>query len=77
VVHEAGALLVGGHSVDDPEIKYGLSITGTIHPQKVVTNAGVQPGDRLVLTKPLRTGILATAIKARMLSSEVEQEAIR
>lgn len=77
VVHEAGALLVGGHSVDDPEIKYGLSITGTVHPKKVVTNAGAQPRDRLFLTKPLGTGILSTAIKARLLSSEVEQEAIR
>ena len=77
VVHEAGALLVGGHSVDDPEIKYGLSITGTIHPNKVITNAGARPGDRLVLTKPLGTGILATAIKARLLSGEVEKEAIR
>ena len=77
IVHEAGALLVGGHSVDDPEIKYGLSITGTIDPKKVVTNAGAQVGDQLVLTKPLGTGILATAIKGRMLSHEAEQEAIR
>jgi selenide,water dikinase len=77
IVHEAGALLVGGHSVNDPELKYGLSVTGTVHPQKVVTNAGAKPGDRLILTKPLGTGILATAIKGRMLSAEDEQEAIR
>ncbi len=77
IVHEAGALLVGGHSVDDPEIKYGLSITGIIDPQKVVTNAGAQVGDRLILTKPLGTGILTTAIKGHMLPHEAEQEAIQ
>jgi selenide,water dikinase len=77
VIHEAGAFLVGGHSVEDPELKYGLSVTGTVHPDEVVTNAGAQPGDRLVLTKPLGTGILATAIKGRMLSSEAEQEAVQ
>lgn len=77
VIHEAGALLVGGHSVDDPELKYGLSVTGIVHPDKVVTNAGAQPGDRLILTKPLGTGILATAIKGRMLSPEAEREAVR
>ncbi len=77
VIHEAGALLVGGHSVDDPEIKYGLSVTGTIHPEKVVANRGAKAGDRLILTKPLGTGILATAIKARFLPPEAEQEVIR
>ncbi len=76
VLHQAQALLVGGHSVDDPELKYGLSVTGVLHPGKVVTNAGARPGDHLVLTKPLGTGILATAIKARMVSEEVEREAI-
>ena len=75
-VHEAGALLVGGHSVDDPELKYGLSVTGLVHPDRVITNAGARPGDRLILTKPLGTGILATAIKARMLSPEAEREAV-
>jgi selenide,water dikinase len=77
VIREAGAFLVGGHSVEDPELKYGLSVTGTVHPDEVVTNAGAQPGDRLVLTKPLGTGILATAIKGRMLSSKAEQEAVQ
>jgi selenide, water dikinase len=77
IVHEAGALLVGGHSVDDPELKYGLSVTGIVHPERVITNAGARPGDRLILTKPLGTGILATAIKGRMLSAEAETEAIR
>ena len=62
-IREAGALLVGGHSVDDPEIKYGLAVTGTVHPDRILLNAGARPGDRLVLSKPLGTGILATALK--------------
>ncbi len=77
VMTEAGALLVGGHSVDDPELKYGLSVTGIVHPDRVVTNAGARPGDRLILTKPLGTGVLATAIKGGMAPPEVEAEAIR
>lgn len=76
LIHESGALLVGGHSVDDHEIKYGLSVTGIVHPEKVMTNGGCQVGDHLVLTKPLGTGILATAIKGRFISEEVEKEAI-
>ena len=63
-MREAGVLLIGGHSVDDPELKYGLSVTGTIHPRKVVKNNGGKPGDKLILTKPLGTGIISTAIKA-------------
>ena len=55
-IHEAGALLVGGHSVDDTELKYGLSVTGVVHPDKVLTNGGARVGDKLVLTKPLGTG---------------------
>ena len=66
-VAEAGALLVGGHTVDDNEPKYGLSVTGVVHPSKVVSNAGARPGDILILTKPLGTGILNTALKAEML----------
>jgi len=62
-LHEAGAILVGGHTVEDPELKYGLSVTGAIHPQKVVYNNGARPGDRLILTKPLGTGIISTAVK--------------
>jgi len=62
-IHEAGVSLVGGHSVEDQELKYGLSITGTIHPQKVVLNQGAKVGDGLVLTKPLGTGIVNTALK--------------
>ncbi|MBM4452696.1 MAG: selenide, water dikinase SelD, partial [Chloroflexi bacterium] len=55
---EAGVVLVGGHSVDDPELKYGLSVTGTIHPDKILATSGAKPGDKLILTKPLGTGIL-------------------
>ena len=75
-VHEAGAALVGGHSVEDPEIKYGLSVTGVVHPDRVLTNAGAKPGDAFILTKPLGTGILATAIKAGLASDEVQRQAI-
>ena len=63
---EAGVTLVGGHSVEDSELKYGLSVTGTIHPLKVLTNVGAKAGDRLILTKPLGTGIINTAIKGGM-----------
>lgn len=63
-MREAGVLLIGGHSVDDPEPKYGLSVMGIIHPKKVVKNNGGKPGDKLILTKPLGTGIISTAIKA-------------
>jgi selenide, water dikinase len=63
MMHEAGVILLGGHTVDDPELKYGLSVTGTVHPDKVVHNNTAKPGDRLILTKPLGTGIISTAIK--------------
>jgi selenide,water dikinase len=59
----AGAAIVGGHSIDDPEPKYGLAVTGTVHPDRVLTNAGGRTGDRLVLTKPLGAGAVATAAK--------------
>jgi selenide,water dikinase len=77
VVQEAGAMVVGGHSVEDPELKYGLSVTGTVHPDRVVTNAGARPGDRLILTKPLGTGVLATAIKGGMAAPETAAEGVR
>ncbi len=64
---EAGCALVGGHSVKDTEIKFGLSVTGVIHPKKVLTKGGGQPGDKLILTKPLGTGILNTALKGGLL----------
>ena len=65
-MHEAGVILVGGHSVEDPELKYGISVTGTVHPDKVIRNNGAKAGDRLILTKPLGTGIISTAIKGGM-----------
>lgn len=71
-IHEAGALLVGGHSIDDAELKYGLSVTGIVHPDRVLTNAGARPGDRLLLTKPLGTGIIATALKGKFAAPEAE-----
>jgi len=67
---EANVALVGGHSIEDPEIKYGLAVTGVIHPKKILTNAKAKIGDRLVLTKPLGTGIIATALKGGMASEE-------
>lgn len=62
-VHEAGAVIVGGHTVVDDEVKYGLAVTGRAHPARLLTNAAAAPGDHLVLTKPLGSGILATALK--------------
>jgi selenide, water dikinase len=73
-LREAEVALVGGHSVDDPEIKYGLSVTGTIHPRRVLTKGGARAGDRLLLTKPLGTGIVQTAHKrGRASEAAVEQ----
>ncbi len=69
-IHEAGAIIVGGHSIDDTEIKYGLSVTGIVHPDRILTNARARPGDRLVLTKPLGTGIIGTALKGEIASQE-------
>ena len=63
-MQEAGVLLVGGHSIEDDELKYGLSVTGVVHPDKVLLNRGGRVGDKLILTKPLGTGIVSTAVKA-------------
>ncbi len=63
---EAGAYLAGGHSIDDDEPKYGMAVTGLVHPERVVTNAGARPGDALVLTKPLGTGIITTGIDRQL-----------
>lgn len=63
-VEEAGAVLCGGHSVEDPEIKYGLSVSGLVDPERMATNRGLRPGDVLLLTKPIGTGVLATGLKA-------------
>ena len=73
---EAGVALVGGHSVEDPEIKYGLAVTGVIHPQKILTNAKARVGDQLVLTKSLGTGIVATALKGGMASEEAVRKIV-
>jgi selenide,water dikinase len=72
-VHEAGALVVGGHTVVDTELKYGLAVTGRAHPNFLLTNAGAKPGDQLVLTKPIGNGILATAGKRGQLSADAER----
>lgn len=76
-VEEAGALLIGGHSVEDNEPKYGLSVTGVVHPDRLVTNRGADEGDLLVLTKKLGTGIVSTAIKADLAPPPVIEEACR
>lgn len=76
-VHEAGAVLVGGHSIQDDVPKYGLSVTGFVHPDKIYKNYGCQAGDVLILTKQLGVGIVNTAVKAQMASPEAEQEVIR
>lgn len=75
-VMEAGALVVGGHTVEDDEPKFGLSVMGMVHPQKVAANSGAKPGDMLVLTKPLGVGILNTAIKADMVSGDIYKKAV-
>ncbi|OLB07379.1 MAG: selenide, water dikinase SelD [Gemmatimonadetes bacterium 13_2_20CM_69_27] len=68
VARAAGAFVLGGHSIDDPEPKYGMAVIGEVHPDRIVTNAGARPGDALVLTKPIGTGVLTTALKRDLLS---------
>ncbi len=68
--YEAGAIITGGHSILDPEPKYGLAVTGFVHPDRVLTNSGAKPGDVLFLTKPLGIGILTSAAKAEIASAE-------
>ena len=63
-VSEAGAVIIGGHTISDDELKYGLSVSGIVHPDKVVRNSTAKPGDKLVLTKPIGTGIITTALKS-------------
>ena len=75
-VNEAGCTLVGGHTVQDPELKYGLAITGMIHPDRIYTNAGARPGDRLILTKKLGTGLIANAFKTDQLTETDLAEAV-
>jgi selenide,water dikinase len=76
-VHEAGARIVGGHTVIDDELKYGLSVTGRVHPDRILTNASAQVGDLLVLTKGIGTGLLATAGKSGALSTEHDEALYR
>ena len=76
-VAEAGAVIAGGHSVVDEEVKYGLSVTGRAHPKRLLTNADAQAGDRLVLTKPLGTGLVTTAVKQGRLPESALAEAVR
>jgi selenide,water dikinase len=75
-VAEAGAVTVGGHTIDDKEPKYGLSVFGVVHPDKVVRNRGARPGDVLVLTKPIGTGVWGTAIKRGLVASDDAREVI-
>ena len=74
VASEAGIPILGGHSIDDPEPKYGLVVVGTVHPDELLTNAGGRPGDVLILTKPLGSGVLTTAIKQGLASQEEIEE---
>ncbi|GAA0115752.1 selenide, water dikinase SelD [Clostridium senegalense] len=76
-VIEAGAVIIGGHSVADDEPKYGLSVMGLVHPEKILKNYGSKVGDILILTKPLGTGILTTAIKAEMASKDAYNEGVK
>jgi selenide,water dikinase len=74
---EAGVAVIGGHTLDDPEPKFGLAVTGFVHPDRVITNAAARPGDRLVLTKPLGMGVITTGIKAERTSRPTIDEAVR
>ena len=76
ILEAANTALAGGHTIDDPEPKYGLAVTGLVHPDDLVTNSGAQPGDVLVLTKPIGTGLIATAIKRGEASPEQRNEAV-
>lgn len=75
-IREAGALLVGGHSIEDAELKYGLAVTGLVHPDLVLENGGARVGDVLLLTKPLGTGILSTAIKGGLTDANDEHRLV-
>ncbi len=76
-MREAQVTLVGGHSIDDTELKYGLSVTGVVHPDRLVTTSGAQPGDRIILTKPLGTGVVTTALKAGLAGEELARRVTR
>ena len=75
-MNEEGVVVLGGHSVDDPEMKFGYSVTGVIDPARVITNSGAQPGDVLILTKPIGTGAINTAVKNGVADPETERAAV-
>jgi selenide,water dikinase len=74
-VREAGAVVAGGHTTKDMELKCGLAVTGLVHPDRLLTNAGARPGDSLVLTKPLGTGVITTALRADLVDAETVRQA--
>jgi selenide,water dikinase len=76
IAMQAGFVVAGGHTVDDPEPKYGMAVTGIVHPDRVLTNAGLRAGQDVVLTKPLGIGVLATAIKAGRATPDQERHAV-
>lgn len=76
MVATAGGCIIGGHTVEDDELKYGLAVTGVIHPDRIIRNSTALPGDRLLLTKPLGTGVISTAIKAGMAGAGEMAEAV-
>ena len=76
IAAQAGFVIAGGHTVDDPEPKYGLAVVGEVHPDRILTNAGLRPGDVLVLTKPLGIGIVTTAIKADRCPDDLARAAV-
>ena len=74
-LEEAGVALVGGHTVADPEVKYGMAITGLVDPARLIRNGGAQPGDRLILTKPIGVGVIATALKRERAEASLVERA--
>lgn len=76
-MNEAGVIVLGGHSIDDAEIKFGYAVTGIVHPQNVITNAGARPGDALILTKPIGTGAISTGIKRGVASESAVSAAMK
>jgi selenide,water dikinase len=77
ILHQSGTVLMGGHSIEDTEIKYGLSVTGFVHPDRILTNANPRPGDCLVLTKPLGTGIMSTAARAGLVPEDLYTKLVK
>ncbi len=77
IMTEAGVALVGGHSVEDDEPKYGLAVTGLVHPERIMKNSSLRPGDRLILTKAIGTGVIATALKGEVASPESVDAMVR